>query len=572
MKIAKIIILSIIFLLFMFVTFYLGLPTITLKYASGIAFIGYLIIVLTIFIFMITSKIDFGYLGRLLKSFEMVGNEVRKRKDVYVVPNNEINRKLFKPLLITAGVGLGTIVLSLVLFISSQPIFRANDYFSIVEDRVITSENENYTDLQNIDLSNVSNLTNIDSELAQKKATTLFGEKKGFGTEYYLGTFTDQIVNGKFVTVAPIEYNGFFKYNTNKNEGTPGYVIVEKQNFTTDAGTEIITDMNLKYMPSSYFSTDLLRHLYFNGYATSKLRISGFELYEEKVVNPITNEEEITLKPYWIINVYNNSIGFSGQLVDKVLTVDPETGDIQEYNMNEVPSWIDNVQDADVVVNKLNEHGKYEQGFVNSLFGQKGVTQTTHGSRHIMLNNTLYLFTGITSLGADEAISQIVIVNKRTLQTTFYDISGATEYVAMQSAEGKLQNFGYDATFPIPILVNKVPTYFIPLKDTSGLVKHYAFVRIDNHTVVGDAQSVEEALLNYRSLLTDGVDTNIDELTGTLQTINFYNNTFYLEIDNKRYIMRSVSNDNMDVYYAKIGDTVKIKYTGNIISELTIVS
>lgn len=565
MKVFKYVITIILFILFIVSIFYLSLPTLTLKYASGIAFIGFMISLVGLFVLAVTTTVDFSYIKNIMNSYEVVNNVLQKKKDVCINVNNNTNTKFLKPILGIVASGALVIVVSVILFISSQPMFRANDYFDIIESNVITEQSDNYTQLQNIELSNVETLTNIDSSLAEKKATTLFGEKKGFGTEYYLGTFTDQIVDGKFVTVAPIEYNGFFKYNSNKQEGTPGYVIVEKQNFTTDSGSEIVTDLNLKYMPSSYFSTDLERHLYFNGYATSKIRVSGFELNEVYV------DGELTLKPYWIINVYQNSIGFSGQLVDKILTVDPETGDIEEYELNEAPSWIDNIQDADVVVNKLNDHGMYEEGFMNSLFGQKGVTQTTHGSRHIMINDTLYLFTGITSLGADEAISQIVLVNKRNLQTIFYNISGATEYVAMQSAEGKLQNFGYDATFPIPVLINGIPTYFIPLKDTSGLVKHYAFVRISNHTVVGDAQSVEEALLEYQAKLTDGDDSNVEEVVGTLQIINYYGSVFYLEIDNKRYIMRSVSTDNMDVYYAKVNDTVKIKVTGNVISELVIV-
>ncbi len=552
-KVLNILIPVLVLLLFLFVTFYFALPTITLKYASGIAFIGFMVVVLGVFIFSVTSSLDIGYLFRVMNSYEVVNNTFQKKAGAYVQSNNEFNSKMVKPTIGIMALGFIVILLSGILSGISQPLFRANDYYDLIEDRVIEEEDTNYINLQNIDLTNVTSLTNIDSSLAEKKATTLFGEKKGFGTEYYLGTFTDQIVNGKFVTVAPIEYNGFFKYNANKNEGTPGYVIVEKQNFTNDAGSQIITDLNLKYMSSSYFSTDLNRHLYFNGYATSKLRISGFELDDE-------------LNPYWIINVYKNSIGFSGQLVDAVLTVDPETGEIQEYSLDNVPTWIDNIQDSDVVVNKLNDHGMYNDGFMNSLFGQKGVTQTTHGSRHVMLNGQLYLFTGITSLGADEAISQIVLVNKRNLETIFYDISGATEYVAMQSAEGKLQNYGYDATFPIPIVINGIPSYFIPLKDTSGLIKHYAFVRISNHTVVGAANSVEEALLNYQSLLTDGDDLNVEEVTGTLQTINYYGDTFYLEIDGKKYIMKNVSSDSSDIYYAKIGDRVKIKVTNNVIS------
>lgn len=62
-------------------------------------------------------------------------------------------------------------------------------------------------------------------------------------------------------------------------------------------------------------------------------------------------------------------------------------------------------------------------------------------------------------------------MNQRTMETKYYEIEGAIEDSAMTSAEGKVQNLGYKATFPLLLNIDAEPTYFMALKDASGLVK-----------------------------------------------------------------------------------------------------
>ena len=62
-------------------------------------------------------------------------------------------------------------------------------------------------------------------------------------------------------------------------------------------------------------------------------------------------------------------------------------------------------------------------------------------------------------------------VNMRTKEARRYTINGADEYSAMASAEGKVQEKGYNATFPILLNVKGEPSYFISLKDNAGTIK-----------------------------------------------------------------------------------------------------
>ena len=59
-------------------------------------------------------------------------------------------------------------------------------------------------------------------------------------------------------------------------------------------------------------------------------------------------------------------------------------------------------------------------------------------------------------------------------------MSGATEMAAQSSAEGKVQQFGYRASFPMIINLDGQPTYFMTLKVNAGLIKQYAFVSVSN--------------------------------------------------------------------------------------------
>ena len=58
------------------------------------------------------------------------------------------------------------------------------------------------------------------------------------------------------------------------------------------------------------------------------------------------------------------------------------------------------------------------------------------------------LYTGMTSVAGDQSNVGFVLVNMRTKETKFYSISGAEENSAMSSAQGRVQDQGYRATFP----------------------------------------------------------------------------------------------------------------------------
>ena len=89
--------------------------------------------------------------------------------------------------------------------------------------------------------------------------------------------------------------------------------------------------------------------------------------------------------------------------------------------------------------------------------------------------------------------------------------TGATETAAMTSAEGKVQEKNYEATFPVMYNIYGTPTYVCALKDKAGLVKSVAFISVEDYSVLGVGDNKKEALAAYKDALeSDGEDLKFE--------------------------------------------------------------
>lgn len=148
-----------------------------------------------------------------------------------------------------------------------------------------------------------------------------------------------------------------------------------------------------------------------------------------------------------------------------------------------------------MLVNLYNYYGTLKHGFINSILGQKDCLTTTNGYNYLAINDDVWVYTGVTSITSDQSNVGFVLMNQRTMETKYYEIEGAIEDSAMTSAEGKVQNLGYKATFPLLLNIDAEPTYFMALKDASGLVKKYAMVNVHNYQIVATGDTVNDAKL-----------------------------------------------------------------------------
>lgn len=194
---------------------------------------------------------------------------------------------------------------------------------------------------------------------------------------------------------------------------------------------------------------------------------------------------------------------FGGVTIGRVVLCNAVTGEMTDYAVEDVPQWVDRVYSADMLISLYDYHGTLKHGYFNSVLSQKDCLVTTDGYNYIALDDDVWVYTGITSVGQDKSNVGFVLMNQRTMETRYYVISGAEENSAMSSAEGKVQHLGYKATFPLLINVGGQPTYFMALKDSSGLVKSYAMLNIEKYQTVAIGDSVNECEKNYRQLMVD---------------------------------------------------------------------
>ncbi|MBR4672811.1 MAG: hypothetical protein IKO78_06435 [Bacilli bacterium] len=463
--------------------------------------------------------------------------------------------KLSKTYKIMIGVVPGLLLLILVVNIILSPMFCSGSYASRIE---IVEGKKFEEEVKEVDFNKVPLL---DKESTKKIGDRVMGEMTDLVSQFTVSDLYTQInYNNNIVRVTPLEYDGMIKYFTNRGKGITGYIIVDS---VTGKAELVRLEKGMKYMPSAMFSENLYRKLRFD-YPTEIFGDENFELDNEG-------------NPYWVVpTIKYSGVGLKEE-IDGVVILDPITGESKKYSVDEVPTWVDHVYSADLIMEQVNDWGKYRGGFLNSIFGQKNVVATTEGYNYLIQDDDVYLYTGITSVASDESNLGFILTNMRTKETNYYLIPGAEEFSAMASAEGQVQQMKYTATFPLLINLNGKATYLMSLKDNAGLVKMYAFVDVQNYqkVVVTDANDgIEKAKDNY--LKNAGNDTKkvlttekirIKTITSTMIDGNTY---YYIEsYDNIKY-RASIKIDEERLPFLKVGDTITIHHNdGTKIKEIS---
>ena len=507
-------------LLFGFGYFYVKLPALNLQDSEFYFFIGTLAVV-----YMALSLITSGI--RLEGGLREYGGFVKKQCKIPAL------------ILILA------VVVTVFGGVTSWEVIRAGAYRDL-----ITVENGDFaTDVKEISYNKIPML---DSESAKRLGDRKLGELSDMVSQFEVADNYTQInFNNRPVRVTPLEYGDLIKWFNNRSKGLPAYLVIDM--VTQEVDVVRLTD-GIKYSPSEHFGRKLERHLRFN-YPTYMFSSPNFEIDEQG-------------RPYWVCPRIVKKIGlFGGIDIKGAVLVDAISGECEYFE--EVPTWVDHVYNASLIMQQYDYHGTYINGFLNSIFGQKDVTVTTSGYNYIALNDDVYVYTGITSAGSDQSNVGFILCNQRTKDTKYYTVAGATEYSAMSSAEGVVQHLGYKATFPLLLNVSAKPTYFVALKDNAQLVKMYAMVNVEQYQVVATGTSLAECEKNYIKLLAqnnitqevapveDGISGKIVEIRNAVIDGN---TVYYLKLEGSENYYAISAGDDPRAVVLNVGDTVEITY------------
>ena len=447
---------------------------------------------------------------------------------------------------------IAMVVVIVVGQIVSLPIFRAGAYRDL-----LTVENGEFA--QEIGQISFNEIPTLDEDSANYLGDRQMGTLSDMVSQFDYSNDSTQInYQGRPVRVAPIAYADLIKWFTNRGEGLPAYVVVDM--VTQEAQVVRLPEgEGMKYSFSEPLNRNILRHLRFQ-YPTMMFDTPQFEIDEEG-------------NPWWIAPRVVKTIGlFGGTDIDGAVLCNAITGESQYYAKEDIPTWVDNVYTPELIMQQYDYHGTLINGFINSVLGQRDVTITTQGSNYIAMNDDVYMYTGVTSANADQSNLGFLLSNQRTKETTFYEAPGATEYAAMDSAMGVVQDLGYKATFPLLLNISGEPTYFIPLKDQANLVKSYAMVNVARYDIVATADTVTACEQEYIRLLSDRGVTETEDLpqteaSGTVAEIRsavLEGNTYYfIRLDGEEVFYALSAADNPTAVILNVGDQVAITHAAS---------
>ncbi|MCR5702493.1 MAG: hypothetical protein K6G76_10150 [Lachnospiraceae bacterium] len=440
--------------------------------------------------------------------------------------------------------------------IAGAPIFNAKKYASLLK-----VENRDFVE----DIPQSENVDNI--ALMDTNSAKIFGDRKIGSLSDVVSQFeveneyTQINIDNKPMKVANLKYADFFKFLSNKDNGIPGYVTVNPVDSTAKY---VKLDKGMKYVPSGYFNDNIYRHVQMHN-PTKIFDGCYFEVKDDGT-------------PVYICPVLHARVGlFNGMDVKGAVICDPVTGDMEYYDVKDIPTWVDRVYDGELLERKYNWFGLYKNGYWNSIVGQKGCVQTTNDYGYKTIEDDVWIYTGVTSVTGDASNIGFVMINQRTSEARYYQISGAEEYSAMASAEGEVQEKNYVASFPSLINVDGDPTYIMVMVDNGGLVKMYAMVNVEQYNLVATGESQREVFAKYRKLLkSEGtskkskdkqpdteLEDSVEEVSFIIKDIQYVTTSgetvVYIK-DDKGNVYKAPFADDENIIFISAGDKVKMTY------------
>lgn len=426
-------------------------------------------------------------------------------------------------------------------------LFRSRAYANLlpVDKREFTEDIEQSDQVTDIAL--------MDTESARIFGNRKIGSLSDVVSQYEIeADYTQISIKGQPMKVSGLKYASFFKWWNNRNSGVPGYVQVNPVN--SEAKYVKLTKP-MKYVPSAYFNYNLQRHVQLT--------------YPTKIISGYKFEVDDDGNPYYICPTMTARVGlFGGIDVNGVIICDPIDGECQYYAIGDCPSWVDSVYDGHLLTKKYNWHGMLSGGYINSIIGQKGCKQATDDFGYKIIGDDVWVYTGVTSANGDQSNIGFVMMNQRTSEARYYQVSGAEEHSAMSAAEGEVQEKGYKASFPSLINVSGTPTYIMVLKDAGGLVKLYAMVNVEQYNIVATATSQTKVFEEYKTLLaSDGKleteENDLKEDTITVQSVEYIDSddgTMVYIKDTNHQVYKQAFKEDESLIRISAGDVLHVKY------------
>ncbi|MFA4881094.1 MAG: hypothetical protein WC650_05760 [Candidatus Doudnabacteria bacterium] len=461
----------------------------------------------------------------------------------------------------------------------------ANDLFQLAESQRLESKAFNQDPISE------KNIVVVSKETALWKAQRAISQGGNYGAFYQFcaDTMIIQRVNGRLYWCAPMEFGGIGRQWSQKS--SPGFIMVSAENY--DEEPKLTTknadgsEMKLRYMVHSSWGLNLNRYL--------RAKFPGQWFMD------LTFEVDEELRTWQVATWVRPTKWFTdGWQVLGVIIVDPETGDYQEYTLDNVPSWVDRAIPEEVAVDYLKWWGKYHHGwrFVKSWEPYKEDMKPTHykkGYTDVRMvygeDGEPYWFSGFTSFKKeDKALVGKGFINSRTGKYFFVPSSGSDEEAIANAVEKALPKLNTAVVIGCPVpynLYGKKNSWVVPViassrrdesheateSGQSGQLLRVAIVDGDTLKVtIGDTKN--EALLLLKKQLGIGYEVALSEksklaalegvISAITQVIEESNSEFRFQLKDAlpTFSCGILTADGMStaIEFAKPGDRIQLEY------------
>ncbi|WP_445505852.1 hypothetical protein [Niallia sp. 03091] len=363
------------------------------------------------------------------------------------------------------------------------PLTIAKDKYAFVASKTtVASREEESMDEQHIAV--------VPESYARYRSEKKLGEL-AHSSYYDLGDSTLQKIDNHLYWVTPIEYTGFFKWTKGKN--VPGYIKMSAEDENEDA---ILVEASMKYVPSAYFQEDIKR-LVRSKYKDTILLEASFE--------PDDEDKPYYVIPYGYYHKFRQMVDIKG-----IYIVDPKTGDIKDYSIENIPDFIDHVIPTSVAEDWNEWYGKYVHGFWNTIFSKEDMIMPTQWEDNDEVNGVfnqalqLNWFTDFTRAKSDSgSMVGYSLLNARTGKITFYtEANGSLNgKSAINVAEKTFRAEKYEAGTPLLYTIYGQFTWVVPLMDSNNVLREMMLVHAKDEKIYSYSNSKIKLFNDYKYAL-----------------------------------------------------------------------
>jgi len=336
----------------------------------------------------------------------------------------------------------------------------------------------------------IERLADVPGDIALNRALKKLSEQEvaSIGSQYTVDTMYKQVVNGELRWVGMLEPRGFMRWFL--EEGAPGYVSVSAFD---ENDAVLVTELKGKKLvirkgEGHFLHDEVNRAMWLAAKGTEYLTYAVLEIDDEG-------------HPFWVSAIGERAVSNDGIKVAGVLVMDAQTGSTTQYDLNEVPQWIDQVYPVKLVSNNLALYGNFVKGswnFANEgkiSFENIDMVYDPQGGAQIIASAAAFN-------NSSTGLFAFMTVDSRTGVASYFPFTAVEESEATRAILGTLPKGQLDFTVdnPRPYLVNGVPTYVAVAYTGVGANKHYAFSAIDNPQRVAVRTSLQAAYQAYLAL------------------------------------------------------------------------